>query len=146
LRQDRPGAPSNDGLDAALCIIDHDRGILRFAGANRPLLVHDGRDFQWYKGDRASLGYVDSPLMPLFTTHAIALRPGQTFYLFTDGVTDQVGGPHGRLLGRRRMQDILADRTGYPLVEQRDHLFQALADWRGAQPRRDDMTFLAFRV
>jgi serine phosphatase RsbU (regulator of sigma subunit) len=36
----------------------------------------------------------------------------------------------------------VADR---PLNDQMDALFQRLAEWRGTERRRDDMTFLAFR-
>jgi len=65
--------------------------------------------------------------------------------LFTDGVIDQVGGPHRRLLGRKRLEAILADLSDKPLSEQLTLLQERLNQWRGGEHLRDDMTFLAFR-
>jgi len=73
------------------------------------------------------------------------MRAGDTFYLYTDGIPDQVGGPNRRLLGRRRVQDILAEGATLPLAEQMDALFRRLEQWRGDERRRDDMTFVAFK-
>ena len=145
LRQDRDSAVSNDGLDAAVCVIDRQGGALTFAGANLPLLVAEAGQVRQVRGDRMSLGYLDSPEDFRFTSHRIAVAPGTAFYLYTDGVTDQVGGDNGRLFGRRRLQDVLAEVIERPMDEQMDTLFRRLGQWRGNQRRRDDMTFLAFR-
>lgn len=145
LRQDRESAVSNDGLDAAICVIDRANASLLFAGANLPLLIAEDGEVRQVRGDRMSLGYLDSPENYRFTSHRLALRPGAAFYLYTDGVTDQVGGQAGRLFGRRRLQDVLATVAERPVGEQMDVLFQHLGQWRGEQRRRDDMTFVAFR-
>jgi serine phosphatase RsbU (regulator of sigma subunit) len=145
LRQDREGAVSNDGLDAAICVVDPAAGTVRFAGANLPLLVRTGGTFRLVKGDRMSLGYVETPGDFRFTRHDLAIGAGDGYVLFTDGVIDHVGGPHRRLFGRRRMVETLAATAELPLDRQMAALFRRLDDWRGAEPRRDDMTFLAFR-
>jgi len=145
LRQDGIGAGSNDGLDAGICVIDPASATLTFAGANLPLLIGASGGFRVVRGDRMSLGYVDSPEGYRFTRHTIEMRPGDTYYLTTDGIPDQVGGPNRRLLGRRRVQDILAEGAALPLAEQMDVLFRRLEQWRGNERRRDDMTFVAFK-
>lgn len=145
LRQDRDVAYCNDGLDAAVCVIDPEAAHITFAGANLPLLVGRGADFELIKPDRMSLGYLDSPADYQFTARRISYRPGDAFYMFTDGVSDQVGGPSRQLFGRRRLRETLSQVAARPLQQQMDFLFQQLADWRGAEPPRDDMTFLAFR-
>ena len=145
LRQDGAGAGSNDGLDAGICVIDPSTATITFAGANLPLLIGGGGGFRVVRGDRMSLGYVDSPEGYRFTRHTIDMRAGDTFYLYTDGIPDQVGGPNRRLLGRRRVQDILAEGAALPLAEQMDALFSRLEQWRGDERRRDDMTFVAFK-
>jgi Serine phosphatase RsbU, regulator of sigma subunit len=145
LRQDRDSAVSNDGLDAGICVIDHEAGTVTFAGANMPLLVAEDGQFRLLRGDRMSLGYLDSPEDYRFTAQTLSFGKGSAFYLFTDGVTDQVGGTVRQLFGRRRLQDVLAQVAERPLNEQMDDLLQHLAQWRGEERRRDDMTFLAFR-
>lgn len=66
------------------------------------------------------------------------------FYLLTDGITDQIGGPTRRLFGRRRVQDLLRAGAHLPMQEQVEHLLDALAAYRGDEPRRDDQTFIGF--
>jgi serine phosphatase RsbU (regulator of sigma subunit) len=56
-----------------------------------------------------------------------------------------MGGPSKRLFGRRRLQEALSGLAHLPLDEQKERLFATLDDWRGGQPWRDDMTFIAFR-
>jgi len=145
LRQDRSGAVSNDGLDAGICVFDGDADTINFAGANLPLLISGNGGFRVVRGDRMSLGYADSPEGYRFTNHTLDVVKGDTFILYTDGVTDQVGGPNRRLLGRRRVQETLAEGAGLPLTEQMERLFRRLEDWRGTERRRDDMTYVAFR-
>ncbi|MBI2239945.1 MAG: SpoIIE family protein phosphatase [Magnetospirillum gryphiswaldense] len=145
LRQDRDSAVSNDGLDAAICVVDRTNSTLTFAGANLPLLISENGVLRQVRGDRMSLGYLDSPEDYRFSAHRLDFRPGAAFYMYTDGVTDQVGGASGRLFGRRRLQEVLAEVTDRPVSEQMDELFLKLSQWRGDQRRRDDMTFLAFR-
>ncbi|MBX9635155.1 MAG: serine/threonine-protein phosphatase, partial [Magnetospirillum sp.] len=145
LRQDRDTAVSNDGLDAGICVVDRDKGTVTYAGANLPLLVCEDGEFRLIRGDRMSLGYLDSPEDYRFTAREMPYAKGSAFYLFTDGVTDQVGGEIRHLFGRKRLQQVLTEVGDRPLNEQMDVLFQHLAQWRGDERRRDDMTFLAFR-
>jgi two-component system, sensor histidine kinase SagS len=146
LRQDRDGAMSNDGLDAAICVIDPAARRLTFAGANLPLVVNSAGEFRVVRGDRISLGYSDTPLDPVFTTHHLDMGAEDRFYLFTDGITDQVGGPQRRLFGRRRVIEALAHGAGAPLATQMERLLRVLAEWRGTEGRRDDMTFIGFQA
>jgi serine phosphatase RsbU (regulator of sigma subunit) len=145
LRQDRASAVSDDGLDASVCVIDGLRRTITYAGANQPLLVADGGTLTFIRGDRISLGYRDSPDEASFTAHEITYQPGTTVYMYTDGLTDHVGGPQRRLFGRRRMQQCLGEAVDAPLEQQVEELLQRIARWRGDEARRDDMTLLAFR-
>lgn len=145
LRQDRDSAVSNDGLDAGICVVDRERGVVTYAGANLPLLVCENGAFRLLRGDRMSLGYMDSPEDYRFTACELPFAKGTAFYLFTDGVTDQVGAEVRQLFGRRRLQKVLTEVADRPLNDQMDALFQRLGQWRGDERRRDDMTFLAFR-
>lgn len=133
---------SDDGLDAAICLVD--TGLLTFAGANIPLVYSQGGVLREIKGDRHSLGYRASQADFTFTNHRVPLEPGQAFYLLTDGVTDQVGGPTGRLFGRRRLLQTLEGGRGLPMQKQMERVMTILADYRGPEPRRDDLTFIGF--
>lgn len=145
LRQDRADAPADDGLDAAICVFDRKRAVATFAGANLPLMMWNGEEMRVIRGDRRSLGYRDSPPDATFASHEVPIAPGAVFYLYTDGLIDQMGGPKGRLFGRRRLVETLTGLARLPLDEQKERLFAALDAWRGTQQCRDDMTFIAVR-
>ena len=148
LHQNSNGHPhlaSSNGLDAAICVIDCQTKQITFAGAGLPLIIQNKGNQRTIAGDKVSLGYADSPDDHVFQNHVIDFQPGDTFILFTDGLTDQVGGPNRRLLGRKRLESILAELADYPLEVQHQHLMDSLKSWRGPEPRRDDMTVIAFR-
>jgi len=145
LRQDRPAAASDDGLEAAVCVWDTDSGELTFAGAGLPLIYARDGSLEEIRGDRAALGYASLPAPLAFTEHRLRPEPGATFYMLTDGVSDQMLAGRGRLLGRRRLRALLQELQELPLAEQIETLQRRLGDLRGDQELRDDMTLVAFR-
>jgi len=96
------------------------------------------------KGDRKGLGYRRYPSEARFTDIALPFEGSDTFYLTTDGLIDQIGGPRGRSFGKRRFQELLEKNWGTPMREQEDSLRQALSTYQGQQIRRDDLTVLGF--
>ncbi|KYO51431.1 SpoIIE family protein phosphatase [Tistrella mobilis] len=149
LRQDRPDPgghdASDDGVDAAVCLYDEAAGTVAFAGAGLSLTVVGPDGVSSITGVRRSLGYRTLPPPGRIPVHLHQVRPGESFHLWTDGVTDHVGGPSRRLFGRRRMAALLASHADLPLADRLRALTAALDDWRGAEARRDDMTLVAFR-
>ncbi|WP_082483896.1 SpoIIE family protein phosphatase [Methylobacterium sp. Leaf87] len=146
LRQDGRGAVSDDGLDCGICIWDRQTATLRFAGAGLSLTsVTDGTVTR-IRGAKNGLGY-PRRAGEIFAVDEIVVPTSveTTFYLMTDGITDQMGGERRRLLGHRGVADILMARSHDGLGDQVAALQQALADYRGSEARRDDMTLVAFR-
>jgi len=79
-----------------------------------------------------------------FTSHQAVLRPGQTLFLYTDGVTDAVD-EQDRFFGETQLEDVLRSHgEAHPqkLVETVLSRVQAHAD---AAPQFDDITLLALR-
>lgn len=139
LRQD---AGSDDGLDAAVCLVDRERGTLSYAGANIPLYVSAGESVTRVRGDRRGLGHrTDAPGF-VFRRHDVALEPGTAFFLCTDGIVDQVGGLGRRSLGFRRLQQALAESEGLPMDGRMARVFADFHAYRGGEPVRDDVTFI----
>lgn len=148
LRQDGRGAESDDGLDCGICVWDRATGALRFAGAGLSLTVIRDGVAERVRGHRRGLGY---PRTGRETTPEDVVVPvaGATFYLMTDGITDQMGRAapdrSPRLLGPRGVADSLLRHADQPLAAQAAALEADLDAYRGAEARRDDMTLVAFR-
>ncbi len=130
-------------MDAGLVFIDRDAKRIRFSGAKIALFWGNGHEINEIRGNRHPLGgrrqgqYVDADL---------SLQHGDTYYLVTDGYLDQAGGELGFSLGTSRFVDLLRSHAALPMDEQAHALDQALHDYRGDLPQRDDITLLSFRI
>ena len=146
LRQDEMGEGFENGLDAGVCYWSWSASSLIFAGARLDLYYRDADGtVAVVRGDGRSVGYRRSDPDWTFASHAVERAPGRVFYLITDGLLDQSGGPKGYGFGRQRFQAFLQQQGNQPLAAQRTALEQTLADWQGEQPQRDDMTVIGFR-
>lgn len=144
-RNDR-GEAFDNGLDAGIAYRAWSEQRLCFAGAQLDLFFQSGeQELTVIRGDNHSLGYRRSNPDWIFKNHWIALQPGQTFYLASDGLSDQTGGPKGYGFGQRRFQETLQQCRGQPLAIQRQIVERALTDWQGRHEQRDDMTLIGFQ-
>jgi serine phosphatase RsbU (regulator of sigma subunit) len=139
---------SNDGLDAAFFWFDAKQGQLHFSGAKIALhiLRPESDAFEPVAADRMGVGYVDSLADFTWKQHVVPLSPGSLLFIWTDGLTDQIGGPRKIAFGRRRIQEVaVRHRAGSPSTVS-EHVRHALAEWQGAESRRDDVTLFCARI
>lgn len=145
LRQDCENSQSDDGLEAAICIYDPDLQTLTYAGAGIPLLVMQNGAVTQVKAAKAILGFGSIRSKAKIVEHVLPVASGTTFYLFTDGAPDHMGGSPRVLLGRKRLAAVLAENREKSLTEQLDAVCDYLESYRGDEHRRDDMTMVAFK-
>ncbi|MBK1724129.1 SpoIIE family protein phosphatase [Thiocystis violacea] len=152
LRQDQVpegvGLESDDGLDAAILLWDAGSSRLTFASVGGMPLVEVAADgaARTIRGSRGHLGYQTLPSPPRVVNHPIQVRPGAVYFLMTDGIVDQMGRERRRLLGRRPVVEWLQANAGRGLEDQIEGLRGMLEDYRGGEPRRDDMTLVGVRL
>lgn len=146
LRQDYPDTDSDDGLDCAICVYDLEAKTIEYSGANLPLLYVKNGLLTEVKPTRASLGYRSIKPKNPFEKHTIKVEDEMSFYMLTDGIPDHMGGEPRRLLGRKRLGDIILENQGLDMNEQMKHIETALEEYRAGEPRRDDMTLIGFKV
>ena len=131
-----------DGMDIALCCLDDMN--LKYAGANNPLwLIRDG-DLMEYKADKQPIGRFDHPSP--YTTHALELKKGDAFYIFSDGLVDQFGGPKGRKFMARKFKELLLGIQNLGMEEQKDAIEGSFDEWRGAEEQVDDLCVIGVKV
>lgn len=135
----------NDGMDMALIRIDRGMDAITFASAKRPLFAFHGTggDLTEYSASRLSIGGHFSEGR-LFTEIIIPFAKGDTFYLTSDGFTDQFG-PHGKFLPKRFRQ-LLRDIYRKPMSEQHRLLNETLLRWRITEPQTDDILVFGLRL
>jgi len=65
--------------------------------------------------------------------------------IVTDGLTDQIGGERGIMLGKKRIQSVLLQERHLPIQDLSRALASALQTWQGQELSRDDITWFGFR-
>jgi len=144
LQQDTEFAISDDGLDAAVCSISIDKMLLTFAGARLPLIYCSDNQVIQIKGDRQSIGYKKSDLGHHFTNHTVHIGQDMSFYLFTDGFIDQLGGEKGFSFGKKRFENLLKEYYREPFKKQGEILASEFNKYKGSKDRLDDVTVAGF--
>lgn len=137
-----------DGMDIGICLIDYDDRVLHFAGANMPLLHTSGTGITRIKGDRL---WVGSPLINAegpnpFQQKVIPFYSTDSFYLFSDGYSDQFGGERDRKFLFSNLQKLLNEVSRLTMDEQKDKLEDALSRWKGTTAQTDDILGVGFKV
>lgn len=129
-------------MDASLAYVDFEAKTVTFSGAKMSLYWHDGETVGEIKGDRVSIG---GKRIPSFKNQVTSWKPATTFYLTTDGLLDQAGGPKGYSFGDMRFSSLLKAQAGRPLAEQKAAFSEELAQYQGELAQRDDITVVGFR-
>ncbi len=136
---------TKDGMDIALCRLNLDSHELIFAGARRPLLwCRNDSEFTELKADKASVGHDIVP-GKTFSDHTIELTTGDTFYLFSDGLTDQINRDRSRY-GKQRLVTYLATIQDRSMKEQGDALELEHFRWMSGEDQTDDLTVIGVRI
>ena len=137
---------SDDGLEMGICRIDKDRTKLVFAGARFPLFVVENDEVEEIKSTRAGLGYRRIPEDQAYETVEIRLSGKKRFFMASDGLLDQVGGPKHRGFGKKRLKELLIAIQSRTMSEQRSAIIDTLRAYQGEELRRDDVSVMGFKV
>jgi len=135
---------TDDGLEAGVCLVSPGARRLVFAGAHFSLWLGTDGGAREIRGDRPALGYKRFPADVRFTNVPLEFGNGQSFYMTTDGLIDQIGGSRRLPFGKRRLSRFVARHHHRPMPEQASILASMFAEHQGPEVRRDDVTVLGF--
>lgn len=135
---------SRDGMDVALMAYDAETLTLSYAGAKRPLWVVREGAVTTLSPTRFSIGG-HSPEGQIFEEQQFEVQSGDMVYLFSDGLTDQFGGPEGRKFGTGKFRETLIACSEIPVAQQHRHLLTLLHGWMGKEEQVDDVLVIGLR-
>ena len=137
---------SDQGMDVTLVRIDRKKNSLLFAGAQRPLFIFIDGELTEIEGDRYSISCADKTAKD-FTNHEVSYTENSMAYLFSDGITDQFGGPKGKKFMLRRVREFLVENHANDMEIQHNALIKTFDDWRGEDNNQlDDVMLMAIRL
>jgi serine phosphatase RsbU (regulator of sigma subunit) len=138
---------NQDGMDAALCIIDNEQKTLEFAGANNSLVYIQKGELHLIKGTRRPIGGYQPEEIRRFDKHTISVKEETTVYIFSDGFQDQFGGDDGRKFRSQNLIELLQENHHRPFSEQKDILHETYLQWKGESWEQiDDILVMGFKI
>ncbi len=148
LKQDLKDPETRDGMDLALCKIWKNHKKLEFAGAHRPMYLLREGEVTVYKGDRKAVGGLVNQKKPesSFTTIEVNLRRGDRLFIFSDGLTDQLGGPNGLKYSQAKVRDILLENPGFTIEQFHKHFRDDFNRWKGEGKQIDDVLMIGIEL
>lgn len=146
LHQENFNMNKNDGMDIAICLYDTTTGELVFAGAKRPIYYFKDNMFNSIKGSKYSVGGTFNRQKKCFEDHTIQLNTDDTFYLFSDGITDQFGEKLNKKFMNRRWKELLVSIQSLSMEAQSKAIAETMEKWRGNFEQTDDMLVIGVRV
>lgn len=147
LRQGRNEINTNDGMDVSIIAVDEAAAEIKWAGANRPLvLINSEGTMTKYDGNKYPVGGVQIDVNRVFTTHTIKKGLPSMAYMFTDGYADQFGGDKGKKFMVKRFNDLLLNIHLRNAAEQRAELEKNLEDWRQNHEQVDDVLVVGIAI
>lgn len=145
---------NQDGMDIAICTIYHatnhsETPYLEYAGAGNPLIYFQDGELIRIKPDKTIIGGFNNYLKGKdFTLYRIPLDKPTTFYIYSDGLQDQFGGPQNRKFTTRRLRELLQEIHQKDIKEQEQILAETITSWQthSNQVQIDDMLLLGVKV
>lgn len=137
---------NNDGMDIAVCTFDITNRITKFCGAGRPLLMQSGGELKVIAGHKFSIGGHAHYANKVFENTELPFGNDTTFYLLSDGYSDQFGGESGKKFKTKKLLETLKNLKDIPLEKQKEILLNTFTVWKGDLAQVDDVCVLGIRL
>jgi serine phosphatase RsbU (regulator of sigma subunit) len=133
-----------DGMDMAVCTLDMEKGSLLYSGAMNPLYHISGGMLNQVKADNMPVAIHES--MPQFKLHEVRLKPGDTFYTFSDGFVDQFGGPLQKKYMAKNFRQFLLSIQDQSMIDQGKLLSSEFENYKKDLEQVDDVLVIGVRM
>ncbi|MFO7864033.1 MAG: PAS domain-containing protein, partial [Salinivirgaceae bacterium] len=145
LAQNESRAEAKDGMDMSLCIVEHEKNTMQFAGAYNSIYIIRNNELIEYKADKMPIGsHIKEK--PHFTSHNIELIPNDAVYMLSDGYPDQFGGEKGLKFSKKAIKNLMISKAHLPMQEQKEHFETTFEAWKNTNDQIDDVLVLGFRI
>jgi len=134
------------GMDIALCVIDHKKMTLQYAGANNPLILIRNNVLEEIKANKMSVGYSEYHVNNKFTNHERPLFHNDCIYMFSDGFKDQIDRNDKKKFSSQRLNDSLLKVCELPMDVQQILIEQLFNKWKGNENQIDDVLLLGIKI
>lgn len=146
INQDRSSDKTSDGMDACMVELDVSDYTVKIATAMRPVFVVQKGQLKIIEASKSSIGSNVSPKEKEFEEHILQMAKGDLIYMFTDGITDQFGGPSNKKFKLHQLKKLIDTIHSKPLNEQKEIIEETFRMWKGETPQLDDVLMIGLRL
>jgi serine phosphatase RsbU (regulator of sigma subunit)/FixJ family two-component response regulator len=144
LKQQDPNATSNDGMEIGLVTLQTAEKTWEYAGAGIHWVRMAGGEAESFNAGKLSIGDKNTPLERFHPPlHEGKINPGDAYYLYSDGIIDQFGGPNYKKFLQKRLYRCLKEADGMNFEHKEMHFAKTMSDWQGANEQTDDQLLIA---
>lgn len=145
LRQKGGRDETKDGMDISLCVVDREKNMIQYSGANNSLYLIRSNELIEFRADRMPIGIYDL-VEKDFKNNDISIVPGDLLYMFSDGYVDQFGGPDHKKFKSTNLKTLLIEIHKLPLPEQKEILENQFNSWKKNAEQIDDVLILGMKL
>jgi len=128
---------------AALFRVDAGRELVYSNAAHPPFLLHQCRNGKTILLEQPSNLLGAMPNMK-FEEHSISVSPGDTLFVYTDGLTDRVNRD-GEFYSIDRVAEVLDRANGADLATVYDSIYADVSNFAATEEFKDDIAFVVTR-
>lgn len=132
-----------DALDLILFRVIPSESRIEISGIKRPFIHYNSstntHDYYSLKGKSIGTPFADDEEIP---SMQFTYNDNDYFYFFTDGVTDQFGGPNQKKLMKKGLISCLNNLSQMPPLKREIELDIFLRKWQDKTAQTDDMLFI----
>ncbi len=137
---------SKDGMDISIVEINISTRKIRLASAKRPVFLYINNELTVYNGTRRSIGDDELVSGSRFINFEYDCSKGDTIYLFSDGYTDQFGGPREKKIMKTGIKKLLEEIHNKPMKKQGEIVRDNFFNWKGELEQIDDVLFMGIKI
>lgn len=127
-------------LEGTLCQYFPDENLLYYCSAKgKGIQITSDGELKDLHFSNHSIG---EDLQAKYEVHMLNYSPGDTLFLYSDGLTDQFGGIRDKKFSRRRLKDLLMANREHPASELAEIISGLHEEWKGDNEQTDDLSFM----
>ncbi len=135
-----------DGMDMTLCRFSSENKEVVIAAANHQVIVFKEEDMEIVSGEYFSIGgHIPHVGKAKFNNNIIKIEEGTTFYMYSDGFPDQMGGPKKKKFMTKNLIKRLKEFQHLDMKEQKKEMQKTLSEWKGNNRQIDDILVIGVR-
>lgn len=138
------GDDLDNGMDITVCNINENTKQMEIAMAGHSCLIIKNNELNELEGKDFSIGGVFANPDSKYEKHLVSLTESASFYFYSDGFADQIGGNDKRKLGQKAFNEIVFKANSLEPTLKKDYFEKMLNEWKGELKQVDDIIVLGF--